>query len=77
MHTLRRTFGTVAGRLDIAHYKHKMLLNHSLKTDVTGAHYVKLTVEDLREPMQKISDYLKERVGIDVHPDRVVDDRHS
>jgi integrase len=59
MHTLRRTFGTVAGRLDIAHYKHKMLLNHSLKAEVTGAHYVKLTVDDLREPMQKITDYLK------------------
>ncbi len=64
MHTLRRTFGTVAGKLDIAHYKHKMLMNHSMKTEVTGAHYVKLSVEDLREPMQKIADHLLQQTGI-------------
>lgn len=58
-HTLRRTFGTVAGRLDIAHYKHKALMNHSAKADVTANHYLKLTEEDLREPMQKIADHLK------------------
>ncbi|HEY1645795.1 MAG TPA: tyrosine-type recombinase/integrase, partial [Candidatus Saccharimonadales bacterium] len=66
MHTLRRTFGTVAGKLDIAHYKHKMLMNHSMNTEVTGSHYVKLTVEDLREPMQKIADHIKEKAGIDL-----------
>jgi integrase len=64
MHTLRRTFGTIAGRLDIAHYKHKMLMNHSMKTEVTGSHYVKLTVEDLREPMQKIADHIQKQTGI-------------
>ncbi|HEY9755420.1 MAG TPA: tyrosine-type recombinase/integrase [Oculatellaceae cyanobacterium] len=58
LHTLRRTFATMAGKLDIAHYKHKMLMNHSMAEEVTGAHYVKLTVEDLREPMQKIANHI-------------------
>lgn len=66
MHTLRRTFGTIAGRLDIAHYKHKMLMNHSMKTEVTGDHYVKLSVEDLREPMQQICNYIRKAIGADL-----------
>jgi integrase len=58
MHALRRTFSNVAGRLDIAYYKHKALMNHSVKSDVTGANYLELTVEDLREPMEKICQHI-------------------
>lgn len=64
MHSLRRTFGTIAGKLDISHYKHKMLMNHSMKTEVTSAHYVKLSTEDLREPMEKIAAFLCDRLGV-------------
>ncbi len=59
MHTLRRTFATVASRLDISAYKVKTLLNHSLSGDVTGHHYVQTDVEQLREPMQRICDHLR------------------
>lgn len=65
MHTLRRTFSTIAGKLDISQYKHKMLMNHSLEEEVTGAHYVKLTVDDLREPMEKICAHICKHAGID------------
>jgi integrase len=64
-HTLRRTFGTIAARLDIAHYKHKKLMNHSTKADVTGAHYTKLTEEDLRDAMEKIADYIVSKAKIE------------
>lgn len=64
MHDLRRTFGTIAGRLDIGYYKHKMLMNHSVQNDVTGAHYVELNVEDLREPMTKICNHICRAAGI-------------
>jgi integrase len=66
MHTLRRTFATIAGRLDIAHYKHKMLMNHSMNQEVTGAHYVKMTVEDLREPMEKICQHICKHAEIEL-----------
>ncbi len=60
VHDLRRTFGTVAEQLDISHYKVKRLLNHSVAADVTASHYIQIDVEQLREPMQKISDYFIE-----------------
>lgn len=66
-HTLRRTFGTVAARLDISYAKHKKLMAHSTKGDVTSHHYTRLTEEDLREPMQKIADYIKQHAGINSH----------
>ena len=63
MHTLRRTFSTVAERLDISYYKHKKLMNHSVGNDITGD-YTQVFTEDLREPMQKISQYFCERLGM-------------
>jgi integrase len=54
-HDLRRTFITIAESLDIPHYALKALLNHSLGSDVTGG-YVCMTVDRLREPMQRIAD---------------------
>lgn len=64
-HSLRRTFSAIAARLDIAHYKHKKLMNHS-PDDVTDKHYGKLKLEDLREPMQKIADHIKANAKIDL-----------
>lgn len=62
MHDLRRTFATIADSLDIQHHIIKRLMNHS-NNDVTIKHYVKPSIERLREPMNKISNYILERVG--------------
>jgi integrase len=57
-HDLRRTFITVAESLDVSSFAIKSLVNHSQpKEDVTGG-YVSITVERLRDPMQKITDKL-------------------
>jgi integrase len=64
LHDLRRTFETVAESLDIPHYALKHLLNHKMGTDVTAG-YIVVTVERLRNPMQKITDYLCEQMGIE------------
>lgn len=55
-HDLRRTFVTVAQRTlrDLATVK--KLVNHSSGADVTMKHYLRLSVEDLREPMQRVED---------------------
>ncbi|NKX43590.1 tyrosine-type recombinase/integrase [Roseicyclus persicicus] len=56
-HDLRRTFATVAARLDISAYKLKRLTNHISGGDVTAG-YVQVTTEDLRDAMQRIADYM-------------------
>ncbi|AJE47959.1 integrase family protein [Celeribacter indicus] len=56
-HDLRRTFATVASRIDISAYKLKRLTNHISGGDVTAG-YVQVTTEDLRDAMQRISDRL-------------------
>ncbi len=55
-HDLRRTFITAAQRTlnDLATVKR--LVNHSLGGDVTTKHYLRLSVEDLRKPMQTVED---------------------
>jgi len=55
VHGLRRTFLTVGESLDIPHYTLKRLANHRVSGDVTGG-YIQLTVDRLREPMQRITD---------------------
>ena len=61
-HDLRRTFATVAESLDLSSYTVKALLNHKQQTgDVTGG-YIILNVDRLREPMQKITNALQERI---------------
>ncbi|MBC8553748.1 MAG: integrase family protein [Candidatus Brocadiales bacterium] len=57
LHDLRRTFITIAESLDINTYALKQLLNHKDQRDVTGS-YIIADVERLREPMNKISDYI-------------------
>ena len=57
IHDLRRSFITIAEKLDIPHYALKRLLNHKMKSDITEG-YIVLDVERLRKPMQLITDYL-------------------
>lgn len=63
MHTLRRTFETTAERLDISHYALKRLINHSTAGDVTAG-YIVIDVERLREPMQRVTEFLKQHTGV-------------
>lgn len=61
-HDLRRTFATIAESLDLSGYTVKALLNHKQQLgDVTGG-YIILNVDRLREPMQKITDAIQERI---------------
>lgn len=57
LHDLRRTFITVAESLDIPAYALKRLLNHRMSNDVTAG-YLVITVDRLRRPMQRITDYI-------------------
>ena len=61
IHDLRRTFATVAESLDIPAYALKRLLNHADGGDVTAG-YIVANVERLREPMQKITDFVLAKV---------------
>jgi integrase len=63
LHDLRRTFATVAESLDIPGYALKRMLNHSDGADVTAG-YIVASVERLREPMQKVADYLTRAMNI-------------
>lgn len=58
IHDLRRTFATIANTIDIPAYTVKMLLNHKMGSDVTAG-YIVADVEQLRVPMQKITDYIR------------------
>jgi integrase len=58
IHDLRRTYVTVAESLDISHYALKALVNHKANgSDVTSG-YIQLSVDRLREPMQRITDFI-------------------
>ncbi|WP_299910626.1 integrase family protein [uncultured Paracoccus sp.] len=56
-HDLRRTFASIASKLDISTYKVKRLTNHISGNDVT-ADYVEVEFEDLRDAMQRIEDHM-------------------
>lgn len=58
LHDLRRTFITIAESLDISHYALKGLVNHNVRSGDVTAGYVQMSVERLRAPMQKVSDYI-------------------
>jgi len=61
-HDLRRTFSTIAESLDLSGYTIKALLNHKQQIgDVTGG-YIIINVDRLREPMQKITDAIQDRI---------------
>jgi len=57
LHDLRRTFITIAESLDIPSYALKQLLNHKNPNDVTAG-YIVINVDRLREPMQRITDFI-------------------
>ena len=61
LHDLRRTFITIAESLNINTYALKQLLNHKDQRDVTGG-YIIIDMERLREPMNKITNYILEQV---------------
>jgi integrase len=63
LHDLRRTFSTIAESLDIPAYAIKRLLNHKMPSDVTAG-YIVMDVERLREPMQKITDYILKSASV-------------
>jgi integrase len=64
VHDLRRTFITLAESLDISAYAVKRLVNHKIgKSDVTAG-YIVHDVERLRDPMQKITDYVLKMAGL-------------
>jgi integrase len=63
IHDLRRTFASIAEMLGVGGYTLKRLMNHKTTGDVTAG-YVVLEVEDLRAPMQKITDFVLTSGGI-------------
>ena len=60
----RRTFLPIGESLDVPHYTLKRLANHKFSGDVTGG-YIQLTVDRLREPMQRITDAILEYAEIE------------
>lgn len=61
LHDLRRTFITYAEGLDIPAYALKRLLNHKDPNDVTAG-YIVSDINRLREPMQKITDFILKQI---------------
>jgi len=64
LHDLRRTFATVADRLDMNGYTIKGLLNHSQLNDVTAG-YIIADVERMRKSMGRITDYLLSTMDVE------------
>jgi integrase len=62
-HDLRRVFLTSAEAIGTPAYALKKLANHSTKNDVTSG-YIVMDTERLREPMQRITDYILGQAGI-------------
>lgn len=63
LHDLRRTFITTATGLGVHIYLIKRLVNHKLSNDVTEGYTIS-DVEHLREPAQRIADFLQKACGI-------------
>jgi integrase len=56
-HDLRRTFETMANRLNLSTYTLDKLINHKNSKTITGR-YIVLEIDDLREPMEKTAELL-------------------
>ena len=56
-HDLRRTFETMANRLNLSKFTLDKLVNHRNSKDITGR-YIVLEIDDLREPMEKTAELL-------------------
>lgn len=63
VHGLRRTYATVLESLDCPAYPLKALLGHSMKSDVTTAHYTQISVERLRPWAEKYEQFLLKVIG--------------
>jgi integrase len=63
LHDLRRTFITIADQLDIPAYALKRLLNHKDPRDMTARYIINSGVDRLREPMQRITNFIKENIN--------------
>jgi integrase len=64
IHDLRRTFITIAESLDIGVYTIKTLVNHRTgQIDVTEG-YIQINTERLREPMERITNFILTAGGI-------------
>ena len=66
LHDLRRTFLTMAEKLDVPHYALKKLVNHHIGSEITGR-YIILDVERLRPHMKAITESFLELLGANVH----------
>ena len=62
-HDIRRAFETTANRLAFSTYTLKKLVNHKNTRDVTGR-YIVLDIDELREPMQRITDELWNQINV-------------
>ncbi len=62
LHDLRRTFATIADRIGLGDYTIKALLNHKSGADVTQGYIIR-EVEQLREPMERITAKVLELAG--------------
>jgi integrase len=71
VHDLRRTFITVAGRCSIPMMALQGIVNHSTSGSITAG-YARLNDSDLVEPMQTITDRMKELCGVPTLGDGVV-----
>lgn len=67
LHDLRRTFIIIADGLGIGHYTVKKLVNHKNSADVTAGYFA-AEVERLREPMEKINQFILNEAGIKTKP---------
>ncbi|MBK7745715.1 MAG: tyrosine-type recombinase/integrase [Candidatus Obscuribacter sp.] len=54
-HMLRKTFATKSAET-VPTYMVKRFLNHHSKSDVTSHNYIKMELDSLREPLQKVED---------------------
>lgn len=66
LHDLRRTFASIVnGHLErsVSTYTIKRLMNHSSGGDVTAG-YVQVGIEDLREPMRQVEDFVLKCAGL-------------
>ena len=70
-HDLRRSFTTLADKSGAGQYIIKAVLNHASGGDVTSEHYVQYDADDLREPMQKIENFILSKAK--AHRDNVLE----
>lgn len=61
-HDLRRTFTTIAESLELSSYALKALVNHARASNDVTAGYIIMSVDRLREPVQRIATAIQDRI---------------